>query len=71
MTWVLIAVASWLAVSVIAALLIGRTVHAADVIEHTGEAAVVPVVSPDVAGVSPPEVGSVLVPVPREAVGQR
>jgi hypothetical protein len=38
MTWVLILVGAWVAVAAVTALLIGRTVHAADVIEHTDDA---------------------------------
>jgi len=39
MTWVLIILGIWLAAAVVVALAVGRTVHEADVIEHTGDGA--------------------------------
>jgi hypothetical protein len=42
MTWVLIVAGAWVAVAAVTALAIGRTVHTADVIEHTDEATTTP-----------------------------
>lgn len=72
MSWVLVLAAGWLAVAVVAGLLIGRMVHGADVREHTvepaGRAMQLPNGHPDVAALPVATAG---VPAPRPALAER
>jgi len=65
MTWVLILVGVWLAVAVVAAVLIGRTVHTADVLEHTEETTPAPTSQDEDDG--PPQTGVASFTLPRRA----
>jgi hypothetical protein len=71
MTWVLIVVGAWVAVGAVAAVLIGRTVHTADVREHTDDATATP--SDSHGNDAPPAAGlaGFFLPLPREAFADR
>lgn len=70
-TWVLIVVAVWVVIAAVVALLIGRTVHTADVIEHTDQPDAHAEEPPDEA--DPPVAGAAgfVPPRPRSALAQR